>query len=188
MKRKIVVIGVILLILASATMADAGRKLKACKVSIPIIENVFVGAESITFAPTFAVQNPNKSMIILKRVDYEVHVGDFFFGGQSMPLNLYIPAKGEIRLSSAFPIDWVSMSLWLMQIKGVDMGAAMAEVAKTWKSLNGKLFNPKLQEVWDKVTPERPVFVIKGRIEIESESGQKLESDYSANWQHLESD
>lgn len=185
MRNKILVLGVILLLCACATGPLTGgteSKIKPCDVIVPIVENIFLGKESVTLAPAFQISNPNDFQVSVKSLSYEVSIMPWYLGGDNKSLDLYVPAKGKITVSGAFPIKWVDMSLYIMQIKGVSMAQAMGMVLPVWKGLNGELFNDKLKEDWGKAPAEHPLFSFKGQLHTMSPGGQELRSDYSTTF------
>jgi hypothetical protein len=145
------------------------EELKPCQISVPIVETIYAGQECVCFSPIFECYNPNGQGVYLNKFSYELDVGDFYFSGQQIPVYLYIPPGEKASFSGALPAAWAGMSLWLMQIKGVSMAQGMQEVVPLWKAWGGKLFNPKLEEVWKKAEAKSPVFSFKGKYEIASD-------------------
>lgn len=191
MRSKILVSGMILALVGSviafgcapAPAPAVEAELKPCEVSVPLIENIFLGKECISLAPTFAIYNPNDYEVNIEKLEYEAVVQDWWVGGRDVALNVFIPAKAEIKVSGAFVLGFVDLAMWLWNEKGVSMGAAMAAAIPLWKSLDGALMVPALQEVWDKAPVERPTFEFEGRIHIVSPEGQELVTDFSTTWQ-----
>ncbi|MBE9570404.1 MAG: hypothetical protein IMF11_07250 [Proteobacteria bacterium] len=190
MKKKVIFLLIILLCFflsygGSAPLTIAGAsagEIKACQVRIPLIENIYTGKESISLAPNFEISNPNNFPVTVKELEYEIFLKDMLCDGKNLILNYYIPAKGKIVVSSAFPVTWVDMVLWVWQTKGVSMSDAIKEVLPIWKNLNGKLFNPKLKKLWDQIPSEHPLFNLKGQINIIGPGGKTLASEYSTTW------
>lgn len=186
-----VLISVIVLMLAGSIMVSgcapaAEAELKPCEVNVPLIENLFLGTESITLDPLFVISNPNDYEVKVRKLEYEAATKVWLLGGREMALEAFIPAKGEIRVSSAFTIGFINLSLWLLQTNPISMGEAMAGTIPLWKSLDGGLFNPALQAVWDGAPVEAPIFNIKGKIHTMSPGGQELVVDFSTSWQKPE--
>jgi hypothetical protein len=159
----------------------AAQELKPCQVTVLIVETIFAGKECVCFSPGFELYNPNDKGVYLSKFSYELDVGDHYFSGQQIPVSLYIPPKKKASFVGALPASWVGMSLWLMQIKGISMAQGMKEVVPLWKVWGGKLFNPKLKEVWGKAKAQSPEFIFTGECEISSDGVTKA-FPYKAAW------
>ena len=163
-----------------AESAETG--IKPCQVSIPAIENIFLGKESISLAPYFEISNPNNFPVTLNELRYSIYLKDCLCDGKSLPLNYFIPARGKIMVSSAFAVTWVNLSMWIWQTQGKSMGVAIKEILPTWKGLNGKLFNPKMKKLWAQIPKKHPLFAVNGEIDILGPKGQTTTFDYSTTW------
>lgn len=152
-----------------AVQSVTAKDLKSCQVAVSIVETIYAGKECVCFSPVFEIYNPNRQNVLLSKFSYELNVGNFYFSGQQIPLNLYIPPKKKVSFVGAVPAGWTGMSLWLMQVKGISMGEAMVEVIPLWKDWGAKLFNPKLKEAWGKAKAQCPPFIFNGEYEISSD-------------------
>ena len=181
-----------LVVLMSASMAIVAcsfigiqpvtaQELKPCQVTVPVVETIYAGKECVCFSPVFELHNPNTEGVYLSKFSYELDVGDYYLSGQQIPVSLYIPPKKKASFVGALPASWSGMSLWLMQIKGISMAQGIAEVVPLWKVWGGKLFNPKLKEVWGKAKAQSPKFIFTGKGEISSD-GVTKEFPYKATW------
>jgi LEA14-like dessication related protein len=159
-------------------------KIKPCQVSVPMMENIFTGQESISLAPYFTISNPNDFPVTLSELRYNIYLMNktFLCDGKTLPLNYIIPANGQITVTSAFAVTWVNLSMWIWSTQGKDMSQAINEILPLWKGLNGGLFNPKLKDSWDKTPEKPPVFDVTGGIDILGPKGQAMTSDYSTTW------
>jgi len=157
-------------------------KMKPCEVSLVDMENIFLGTESISVAPYFAIANPNDFPVRIPELRYEILLKDYICDGKSMHLDYYIPAKSKITVSSAFAMLWPNMAIWEQGKTGKSMQDAIMVILPLWKNLNGQLFNPQMKEIWDKIPEEYPQFLAKGQIDMIGPKGETLTSNYSATW------
>jgi len=132
-------------------------------------------------APYFEISNPNNFPVTLNSLNYEILLKDFVVDGKTLP-TYYIPAKGKITLTSAFSIQWPHLAMYVSSFKGRDLGEGIQEILPLWKGMNGELFNPKLQEAWDKIKPESPEFVAKGQIDITGPKNQELSTEFTSTY------
>lgn len=147
-------------------LQPGAKGLNPCQVKVAIVETVFAGSECVCFSPVFELYNPNSVGIHLEKFGYELNVGDFYFSGQQIPVSVNINPKGRATFSGAIAAEWASMSIWLMQIKGISMAEGMNQVIPLWKAWGAKLFNPKLREAWDKAKPQKTDFIFNGEYNV----------------------
>lgn len=170
--------------LAGASLSFAAgpqAKIKPCEVKLVNMENIYLGKDSICLAPYFEISNPNNFPVTIDELTYEMFVKDFLVDGKTLS-KFYLPAKSKITLTSAFAMEWPHLAMYASSFKGRDMGEGIGEILPLWKGMNGQLFNPKLKEEWDKITPEAPQFVAKGKIDIIGPKGRSLSSEYSTTY------
>ena len=179
-----VVSAVCIFTLAGASLSFAAgpqAKIKPCEVKLVNMENIYLGKDSICLAPYFEISNPNNFPVTLDQLTYEIFLRGFVVDGKSFSGNC-IPAKGKVTLTSAFAMEWVHLAMYAAQFKGRKMGEGFEEILPLWKGLEGQLFNPKMKEAWDKITPEYPEFTAKGNIQIIGPKNRTLSSEYSTTY------
>lgn len=159
-----------------------GKEIAPCEVNIKYIETIYTGKEGIFFSPIFEIYNSSTRSLQLSYFSYELKVNDFFFAGQQVPASIYLPPKGTGTICGALAANWLDMSLWTMQEKGVGMGEAIKVVIPFWKSWGGKLFNPKLKEFWQKTETFTTEFLFNGHIELSAKE-QMIEQNFTVSWE-----
>jgi len=171
-------------ILAGASLSFAAgpqAKIKPCAVKLVNMENIYLGKDCICLAPYFEVSNPNNFPVTIDELTYEILLRDFVVDGKTLP-KYYIPANGKITIISAFAMEWPHLAMYSSSFQGRDLGEGIQVILPLWKGMNGQLFNPKLKEAWDKITPVPPEFVVKGNIDTIGPKNQKTSSKYSTTY------
>jgi LEA14-like dessication related protein len=180
----VLVSAVCIITLAGASLCFAAgpkAKIKPCEVKLVNMENIYLGKDSICLSPYFEVSNPNNFPVAIDELTYEILLKDFVVDGKTLP-KYYIPAKGKITLMSAFAMEWPHLAMYSSSFQGREMGEGIQVILPLWKGMNGQLFNPKLKEAWDKITPEYPEFTAKGKIDTIGPKKQKTTSEYSTTY------
>lgn len=183
-----VMVAAVLLMISACTspyISEAGKtEIKPCQVSVPMIEQIFAGKESVSIAPYFKISNPNDFPVTLSELRYRVYLmdKDYLCDGKGLDLNYIIPAKGDVTVSSAFAVQWVNLAMWLWDQQGKTMPVAVKDMLPLWKGLNGKLFNPKMKKLWDPIPIKHPVFDIDGEIDILRPGGEIVTYNYETTW------
>lgn len=168
--------------LTGVSLSNAAEdEIKPCQVILVNMENIHLGKESICLAPYFEISNPNDFPVTLNSLNYEISLRDFIVDAKTLP-TYYIPAKGKIILTSAFAMEWPHLAMYVSSFKGRELIEGIKEILPLWKGMNGQLFNPKLQEAWDKIPPQTPEFVATGEINITGPQNQELSTEYTSTY------
>ena len=94
---------VVLLVVASvgfgcAAPASSPKATAPCEVSLHAVNKVFCGKESTTLEVVFTIHNPNKGVVALNELTYNLSNGDNPLGTGGTNTTVYIPAGKEVRV------------------------------------------------------------------------------------------
>lgn len=153
--------------------------IKAPEVTMITCLPAFVGAESITLAPTFIIVNPNDSLISVT-LNYQVEVDNLLIG-KSMTPKVYIPPNETVEVKEALVISFQS---WFASeaLSGKGKKGAVMAVAPLWKGLGGKRSPLLPEDLWEKIPAKKTVISAKGAAFVEVGTARNM-FQFTSDWE-----
>ncbi|MDY6881522.1 MAG: hypothetical protein V2J25_05620 [Desulfatiglans sp.] len=131
----------------------------------------FVGGESITLAPVFAITNPGDTLVGVT-LNYQLDANKLLVG-KSMTSKVYIPPHETVEVKDALVIPFKA---WFASeaLSGKGKKGAVMAVAPLWKGLGGER-SPLLPEaLWEKIPSKEVVLSAKGSAFVEAGPARKM--------------